>query len=56
MDFNQFNSNQNVPPYPQPSFDFRSNNPIASDPKQTILTTKDSENSFVNAVLRNCFK
>lgn len=52
MDFNQFNNNQNVPPYPQPSFDFRSNNPIASDPKQTILTTKDSENSFVNAVLR----
>lgn len=53
MDFNQYNSgNPQVPPYPQPNFDFRNASPIASDPNQTILTTKDSENSFVNAVLR----
>ena len=53
MDFNQYNSNlnQQVPPYPQPSFDYRTNNPVANGNK-SILDTKDSENSFVNSVLR----
>lgn len=54
MDFNQYNSNQQVPPYPQPTFDFRTNNPVASGKAgpTSILDTKDSENSFVNSVLR----
>ena len=47
MDFNQFNSNQQVPPYPQPTFDFRTNNPVSSGKAgpTSILDTKDSENS-----------
>lgn len=54
MDYNQYNSNQQVPPYPQPTFDFRNSNPVAagSSGPTSILDTKDSENSFVNSVLR----
>ena len=47
MDYNQYN--QNVPPYPQPSFDFRETKPTYVE-KGKILENKDLENSFVNAV------
>ena len=54
MDFNQYNSkyNQNVPPYPRPNLDYRDSNEVASTNTGTILDLKDSENSFVNAVLK----
>ncbi len=51
MDFNQYNSQFNqVPPYPQPNLDYRESKPSTGG--TSILDTKDSENSFVNAVLR----
>lgn len=49
MDYNQYN--QNVPPYPQPNFDFRETKPTYVE-KGKILENKDLENSFVNAVLK----
>ena len=49
MDYNQYN--QNVPPYPQPNFDFRESKPTYVE-KGKILENKDLENSFVNAVLK----
>ena len=51
MDYNQYNSNynQNVPPYPQANYDFRDNK---LSEKNAILSNKDLENSFVNAVLK----
>ena len=52
MDYNnQYNSqfNQQVPPFPQPNFDFRDSKPSTM---KSILDTKDQENSFVNSVLR----
>lgn len=52
MDYNnQYNSqfNQQVPPFPQPNFDFRESKPSTM---KSILDTKDQENSFVNSVLR----
>ena len=53
MDFNQYNSQFNqVPPYPQPNLDYRESKPAAATTGPSILDTKDSENSFVNAVLR----
>lgn len=57
MDYNQYNSkfNQVVPPYPQPqnnqTLDYREKAPIPN--KGSILDLKDSENSFVNAILKN---
>lgn len=53
MEYNQYNSQfgQQVPPYPQPNFDARISQSVAST-ENSILSTKDSENSFVNAVLR----
>ena len=53
MEYNQYNSQygQQVPPYPQPNFDVRNTQSVASV-ENSILSTKDSENSFVNAVLR----
>ena len=57
MDFNQYNTQfgQQVPPYPQPGMDIRNTNNVMSNVKEgptSILDTKDSENSFVNSVLR----
>ena len=57
MDYNQYNTQfgQHVPPYPQPGMDIRNTNNVMSNVKEgptSILDTKDSENSFVNSVLR----
>lgn len=48
MDYNQLNSQfngaQRVPPYPQPNFDNRAS--------QAIIENKESEESFINNILR----
>ena len=46
MDYNQYN--QNVPPYPQPSFDFRETKPTYVE-KGKILENKDLENAKYNS-------
>ena len=54
MNYNQYNSNFNnqVPPYPQPNMDYREVEQTAVAGGNSILDMKDSENSFVNAVLK----
>lgn len=55
MDFNQYNNsqfNQQVPPYPRPNMDYRESQSSATTGSPSILDFKDSENSFINAVLK----
>lgn len=55
MEYNQYNQPLNqVPPYPQGNFDFRSqtNTRPSTIAAKSILDYKDSPESFINSVLR----